>query len=209
MLRILTLTALAVALFGPTSHAQSPPREATPGRNDQDASSGTPATSNGQTSALDAAVSDVLFAEAAAISGMAELTISQIGVQQARDPELKSFSQKMIDDHTKLAEELTSLAAQKGIALPRMVDPRAQFCAQSLQGTSREKFDACYAKAQLTAHMEAVAAFEAESERGLDPEMKALAAKALPILKGHLHMIKPIAMKYAKEKMEKDDHLSQ
>jgi putative membrane protein len=81
-----------------------------------------------------------------------------------------------------------------------MVDVRSQFCAQSLAGLSGEEFDRCYAKAQLMAHMDAVAMFEAEAERGLDPDVKALAARALPQIKSHLKMIKPIAQKYMKEK---------
>jgi putative membrane protein len=140
-----------------------------------------------------AAVNDALFAETAAVSGLAELTISQIGVQKAVEPELKEFSRQMIEDHTALNQQLTTLAAQKGLALPRTLDARATYSAQSLQGEPREKFDTCYAKAQLVLHMEAVAAFEAEAQRGQDPDVKAMAAKALPKLKSHLKMIKPIA----------------
>jgi len=147
-----------------------------------------------------AGVNDALFAAAAADSGLSELTLSQLGVQQATDPELKRFSERMIEDHTRLNNELRTLTAQKGIRIPEMVDVRSQFCAQSLAGLSGEKFDQCYAKAQFVAHMEAVAAFEAEAERGIDPDMKAMAARALPTLKSHLEMIKPIAKKYMKEK---------
>ena len=176
MIRILSLTALAVLLAGPMARAQA--------------------------TADSAPVNDGLFAEVAAISGLAEVTLSEIGVQRARDPELKKFSQQMIADHTRMNGELTNLAAQKRIALPRTLDPRAQFCWQGLAGLSGEEFDRCYAKAQLVAHMEAAGTFEAESERGMDPEMKALASKALPHIKEHLKMIKPIAMKYEKSEGE-------
>jgi len=179
MTRILILTALAVAVAGPMAHAQ--------------------ATAGG------AAVNDALFAEVAAIGGLSEVTLGEIGLQRATNPELKSFSQKMVDDHTKMNQELTSLAARKRIALPRALDVRSQFCAQSLQGAPRESFDKCFAKAQLTAHMEAVAAFEAEAERGQDADMKALAARALPHLKEHLQMIKPIAKKYESEQEERSE----
>jgi predicted outer membrane protein len=101
---------------------------------------------------------------------------------------------------------LTSLAAQKGIALPRTIDFRSQFCAQSLAGLSGEEFDKCYAKAQLVAHLEAVAAFEAEAHRGMDRDVMALAPKALPRIKEHLKMIKPIAKKYMKEEEEEKAH---
>ena len=139
-------------------------------------------------------------AAAAASGGLAELSISQLGVQKATDDELKRFSQQMIDDHTRMNRELMDLAARKQIALPRQADVRAQFCAQSLAGLSGEDFNRCYAKAQCLAHMDAVATFEAEAERGQDPDVKALAARALPRIKDHLKMIKPIAMRFDKEK---------
>jgi len=173
MIRSMVLAALAVVLVAPMARAQA--------------------------TAGSSPVNDSLFAEAAAVGGVAEVNLSEIGLKRATDPELKKFSQQMIDEHTKMNHDLTSLCAQKRIALPRTIDVRAQFCAQSLAGAPRETFDRCYAKAQLTAHMDAVATFEAEAERGQDADMKALAAKALPRIKEHLQMIKPIAMKYEKE----------
>jgi putative membrane protein len=146
------------------------------------------------------AVNDSLFVVAAATGGMAELSLAELGVKKATDPELKRFSQQMIDEHSRMSQELQAAATQKGMALPRGVDARAQFCAQSLAGLSGEDFDRCYAKAQLVIHMESVATFEAEAERGMDGTLKAVAAKALPHIKEHLAAIKPIAMKYEKEK---------
>ena len=155
----------------------------------------------GRTTGVNATgVNDALFAAAAADSGLSELTLSQLGVLRATDPELKQFSERMIEEHTRLHNELRTLTAQKGMRIPEMVDVRSQFCAQSLAGLSGEKFDHCYAKAQLVAHMEAVAAFESEAERGLDPDVKAMAARALPKIKSHLEMIKSITKKYMKEK---------
>jgi len=155
-------------------------------------------TSFAQDSTQKMAVNDSLFAAAAADSGLSEVAISQLGVERATNSELKQFSQRMIADHNRLNQELTSVASQKGIPLPRTTDARAQFCAQSLAGLSSEEFDRCYAKAQLLAHMEAVATFEAEAERGQDRDLRALASKALPLIKEHLSMIKPIAMRYEK-----------
>jgi putative membrane protein len=165
-----------------------------------------PIGTQGQGTATRMAVNDALFAAAAADGGLTELSLSQLGLQKATDPELKRFSQQMIEDHTRMNAELTSLAAQKGIALPRTIDFRSQFCAQSLAGLSGEEFDRCYAKAQLVAHMDAVAAFEAEAHRGTDRDVMALASKALPRIKEHLKMIKPIAKKYMKEEEEEKAH---
>jgi len=189
MIRTLTLAALAAALFPVAARAQvATPRTNAP----QDAGVA-------RVSATQSAVSDELFAAAAASGGLAEVNISQIGLQRATDPELKRFSQQMVQEHTQLNQELMNTVAQKRIAIPQTIDARAQFCAESLAGLSGEKFDKCYAKAQLVVHMDSVAIFEAEAERGQDPQIKALAAKALPRIKEHLNMIKPIAMKYEKE----------
>lgn len=173
MFRTLTLTALVVVLAGTMARAQA--------------------------TAGSAPVNDWLFAQAAAASGLAEVAISEIGMERATDPELKKLSQMMVHEHSRLNQELKTLAAQKRVALPQQVDVRAQYCVQSLRGASRETFDRCYAKAQLNLHTEAVAAFEAEAERGRDADMKAFAAKALPRIKEHLKTIKPIAEKFEKE----------
>ncbi len=151
------------------------------------------------TARTQSAVPDALFAAAAGSGGLAEVNVSKLGLERATDPELKQFSQRMIDDHTRMNQELVNLIAQERIRVPLGIDARAQFCAESLSGV---EFDKCYAKAQLVMHMDAVAAFEAEAHRGQDPDIEALAAKALPVIKEHLKTIKPIAMRYEKERSE-------
>lgn len=187
--------------------AASPARNATaPGRTVvQDRDADTPAldATNGRqpvATGRKAPVDDTLFLAAAADGGNAEVTLSELGLQRATDPQLKQFSQRMIDDHTRANQQLRALATQRNVKLPTAVDPRAQFCAQSLAGLSGEEFDRCYAKAQFLMHMDAVAMFEAEAERGRDPQIKALAAKLLPTIQEHLAMIQPIAMQAEQEK---------
>jgi putative membrane protein len=194
MYRALVLAAMTVALATSTVMAQQAPA---PRRNP---AAGAPAATG---------VNDSLFAMAASEGNMSELTLSQLGVEKATNAELKRFSQKMIQEHNRLNQELASLAGQRGIGLPRTLGVCAQFCAQALAGLSGEQFDRCYAKAQLHAHMGAVAAFEAESERGLDPQMRAFAARALPQIKEHLKEIKPIAMKLENEKEDSSPKASQ
>ena len=182
MIRSLTLAALAAVALAPVARAQNEARTSAAARK--------------------APVSDPLFAAAAASGGLAEVSLSQLGLKKATSEDLKQFSQRMIDEHSKVNAELMSLAKGKGMTLPRAPDSRATFCAESLAGLSGEEFDRCYAKAQLLAHMDAEAAFEAEAERGADPEVKAFAAKTLPHIQEHLKTIKPIAMKAMEEEKE-------
>jgi len=194
MIRSLTLAALAAALLAPAARAQVVGAQG-------NAPQGTAAQGTAtQGTATKAAVNDSLFAMAAADGGLTEVTLSELGVQKATDPELKRFSQQMVEEHTRMNAELMALASRKGVTLPRTVDVRSQFCAQSLAGLSGQEFDRCYAKAQLVVHLDSVATFEAEAERGMDPEMKGLASKSLTHIKQHLAQIKPIAMRYEQEK---------
>lgn len=151
-------------------------------------------------------VSDALFAATAADGGMAEVTIAEMGVKKATNPELKKFSEHMIAEHTKVNGQLKEMAAKKGITLPKMPSAGHQFCAESLAGLSGEEFDHAYSHAQWLGHMETIAAFEAEAERGQDSDVKAWAAKTLPHLKEHLKELHPIAMHHREkhEKMEKE-----
>jgi putative membrane protein len=209
MIRTLTLTALTATLAVSIAHAQplAPPGTVPPGNTAPGTfTPGAPAPRTftpgapAQGTAAQAAVNDSLFAAAAATGGLAEVSLSELGLQRATDPELKQFSQRMVAEHTRMNTELTTLAAQKQIPLPTALDYRAQFCAQSLAGLSGQDFDRCYAKAQLVAHMDSVAMFEAESQRGMDPNIKALAARALPHIKDHLKAIKPIAERFEQQK---------
>lgn len=153
-------------------------------------------------------VSDALFAVAVADGGMTEVVIAEIGAKKATNPELKKFSEQMIAEHTKVNNELKALAAKKGVALPAAISPGHQFCGQSLEGLSGEEFDSAYALAQHVLHMDTIAKFEAEAERGQDPDMKAFAAKTLPHIIGHTTQLKPIAMPYEKKKMEKMEKMN-
>lgn len=229
MSRNLTLAALVAALIAPTAGAQDPTGREVPTQFQGAEGSATRAVQDTTRAAQDTTrevqgaqatqgtlreapqgtgrggqamptVSyDELFAMAAADGGMAEVALSELGVQKATDPQLKQFSQRMVQEHTQVNRRLMALASQKQIPLPRNPDARAQFCARSLSGLSGEKFDACYAKAQCVAHMDAVAAFESEAERGQDPDLKALAAETLPHIKEHLAAIKPIAERFERD----------
>jgi len=83
-----------------------------------------------QTTANRGPVNDSLFAADAAAGGLAQLSFSGIGLPKATDPGPRTFSQQMIDVHARLNQELTTLAAQKQIALPARSTPGLDFAAR-------------------------------------------------------------------------------
>ena len=124
--------------------------------------------------------SDADFAKAAAVGGMAEVQAGQLAVAQGGS-EAKTFGQQMVSDHGKMNMELIALAKSKGIALSAGLDPSHNEMIQDLKKNTGREFDAEYLAGQVTEHQKTITLFQQEADRGADPEMKALAAKALPI----------------------------
>ena len=59
-----------------------------------------------------------VFIRQAMLSGMKEIQLSGVASEQSADPKVKAFAKMMIDDHSKVNEELKSLAKAKSVSLP-------------------------------------------------------------------------------------------
>jgi hypothetical protein len=64
---------------------------------------------------------DKTFVREAAIGGMAEAELSKIA-QKSENGDVKRFADRMIADHTKANEQLTSIATGLGVDLPKILD---------------------------------------------------------------------------------------
>src|SRR5437667_12110480 len=58
------------------------------------------------------------FAKEAARGGMGEVQLGTLASDKAQDPDVKSFGQRMVTDHSKANDELKQLATQKSWTLP-------------------------------------------------------------------------------------------
>jgi putative membrane protein len=131
--------------------------------------------------------SDHEFVENALQAGLFEVEESQLALQRSQNTQIKGFAQQMIDDHTKAAQELSSLAESKGekaVDKPSMGE-RAKI---DMLKMHKEAFDKNYAESQVNAHQDAVKLFRKEATEGKDADLKAFAAKTLPTLEHHLTM---------------------
>jgi len=131
---------------------------------------------------------DSKFMMTLATGGMNEITLSQTAVSKSTNEEVKSFAQKMIDDHTMVGDELKMLAMSKNVTLPMSADSKHMAMNTKLQGMSGSQFDMEYLKAMVKDHEATVALLQKESSGGKDAEAKAFAAKTLPAVQGHLEM---------------------
>src|SRR4030095_3984791 len=133
------------------------------------------------------------FVMEAAMGGMMEVELGRWAAQKVTSDAVKQFGRRMVDDHSKANTELMSLASSKGITLPTALDEKHQANVTKLLRLSGADFDREYAKMMANDHKKDVAAFEKQSTKGADPDIKAFASKSLPTLQEHLQMAKGLS----------------
>jgi putative membrane protein len=137
--------------------------------------------------------SDTKFVTEAADGGMAEVELGQLAVEKATSDDVKKFGQRMVDDHSKANEKLKAIAANKKIELPQEPSAKHKATKARLAKLSGTKFDHAYMADMVKDHKTDVAMFHRESNGGADPDVKAFATEALPILKDHLKQAQSLA----------------
>ena len=155
-----------------------------------DATTGNDATSadNNTTGNKDDKEDDAEFMVEAASGGMMEVELANLALQKGTSTQVKEFARMMIKDHKKANDELKALAATKNIVLPTALIDKHQRVVNDLKDKSVKTFDAKYMNAMLDDHKKDVEEFEEASKNAVDPDIRAFAAKTLPVLQEHLRM---------------------
>ena len=125
---------------------------------------------------------------AMAQANMAEIEAGKLALANAQSADVKAYAQQMVDDHTKALADVTTLATNKGVALPTEVDAKHKAMAARLSKLKGTKFDKMYMQqAGVKDHKMVHAKLKKDSTTATDPEVKALAAKMMPTIEEHLH----------------------
>jgi putative membrane protein len=130
---------------------------------------------------------DKAFLKKAAKGGMKEVAVSQAVMDHLSNPQVRTFAQQMITDHTAANTELATLAASKGVELP-VLDPDVA----SDWSKKTDSVDTKYVKEMLSDHEDTVKLFEKAAE-SKDADIAAFAQKTLPTLQHHLQMVQDLA----------------
>lgn len=130
-------------------------------------------------------VEDRHFLMHAVPAGIAEVEISRIAAEKAQNQQVKQFAQRMVDDHTRVNDQLMQLAQQKGLQPPQQPGAAHQAEMEHLRQLSGEQFDQQYMGGQIIDHDMAIYMYERETRQGQDQEIKDLASQTLPTLQEH------------------------
>ena len=123
-----------------------------------------------------------------------EVAAGNIALQKATSPEVKSFAQKMVDDHTKGLQDVQQVAQAKNVTLPTEPDAKHKKMADRLNALSGEEFDKSYiANAGVNDHKAAHKLVTDAQQKAKDPDIKALAAKLQPTIDQHMKSVPQMA----------------
>jgi putative membrane protein len=131
---------------------------------------------------------DQTFANAAASSDATEIQAAQLAKTKTKVRRITQFADRMIADHTKTTQQLTTILQSKG-ATPTATPGDLS----ALQAETGRKFDRDYMRGQVTAHIAAVKLFQDEIANGQDADVKSFAQATLPTIQDHLKMARAIS----------------
>ena len=121
-------------------------------------------------------------------ANMAEIEEARLAQSKSQSEQVKNFAQQMIDDHTKALDDIKQLAQTKGVTLPTDLDSSHKAMTRKLSSLSGDAFDRSYmAKAGVADHKKVHGMLNQAQARAKDPELKALAARTLPVVDQHLN----------------------
>jgi putative membrane protein len=134
------------------------------------------------------------FMKEAAQGGKAEVEMGTLAASKAANPELKKFGQMMVTDHTAAGKDLVAVAKKKNFTLPTDTGSH-QPIMDKLKGLSGADFDRYYVEQMVQDHEADLRTFQKQAESGSDADVKAFAAKVVPVIQKHLDAIKAIQAK--------------
>jgi putative membrane protein len=129
---------------------------------------------------------DVRFASVAANDGINEVNNGKMAQQKTTNERVRNFAAMLVNDHTKVGDELATIARDKKITLPALPGIAEMRQANRLAMKQGNDFDKAYVDAMIDDEKKTIALFENASTNCVDQTLKAFASKTVPVLKMHL-----------------------
>jgi putative membrane protein len=183
MKRLLHIT--AALAFAAAVSACDNPRTA-----DNRSPSGTGAT--GTTGSMDA---DRDFVQEELAKGNAEIELGRLAQEKGSHPDVKAFGATMVSDHQAAAADLKPIAAKLNTSQAEArsgADDDLRDRMEDLSKLSGTDFDKKYISDMIDDHEKDVRNLENTAENASNPDVKAWAAKTLPIVRQHLERARSI-----------------
>jgi putative membrane protein len=136
---------------------------------------------------------DKQFITKAAQSDQTEIQTSQLALKRSQNQEVRSFAERMIQEHTTSSQQLTPIAQKKGFTPPKDIGKENKALLTKLSNLKGTDFDRAYMQGQVQAHSKTLANYQNYLKQGQDPDLTAFASQFAPIVADHLQMAQSMA----------------
>jgi putative membrane protein len=178
--------------FGQFDPMTVPSSQSQPNRAQQTAS---PATQDSGPNSGDVGqvMADKMFLRKAAEGGIAEVKLGQLAAKKGSTDDVRAFAQKMVDDHTKLNNDVASVADAMGVMLPKEMNKEDQAEYDKLNALSGNDFDIEYLTFMVKDHHKDLHAFRIEAASPTDPALHDAVVRAEGVVHEHTVMVDKLA----------------
>jgi putative membrane protein len=136
---------------------------------------------------------DQMFVESIFKSDAVEVQLGQLAQQRSQSDDVKQFGQRMVDNRTKLDEQLKPIADKLEVQKPKEPSKKDRQMIARLESLSGPQFDEEYIKAVVKDNQQDVKDFKTEAESAQDPNLQQAAKSDAPVLAQHLQAAEQIA----------------
>lgn len=166
------------------------------------------ATASAVAYAQAAAADSKTFVNDLTIAGLTEIQLGKLAAERGSSPDVKSFGQMMVKDHTHAANELKPIAAELKVQQPTQLDQKHKDLADKLSKLQGKEFDREYIDAMVMGHQEVAAKVRARAEHKTadagatgsgEQKLTQWAAMVLPTVQKHLDSAREIQKKVSTE----------
>jgi putative membrane protein len=133
---------------------------------------------------------DKMFVKKAMQGNLAEMQLGELTQQKSNNDQVKQFARKMIDDHTKLNEQMRSVALQLSVEIPTEASKKDKSLMNKMQALSGTAYDQAYIKEMVKDHKQDLSEFHMEAANGHVAEVATQGSK---IISEHLQMAQQLA----------------
>ncbi|MBP2323487.1 putative membrane protein [Kibdelosporangium banguiense] len=120
---------------------------------------------------------------------LAEIKAGRLALQKGRCEVVNRIAHVFIEDHSRIDNDVQSLADKFDVRLPDAPDAQARKQLAELAALSGREFDAAWLRMRAAGVREAIKLGRQQLRHGRSPEVKALAAAAVPVVMRHLKLL--------------------
>ena len=154
----------------------------------------------GTAAAAFAEVSDAdrKFIEQVAMGGHEEVSSGETAAKSDNSA-VAAFGRQMVSDHTKMNDELATIAKGLGATPPDSPSLTQQAKGAATSILPGATFDRTYVDQQLSGHKEALGLLQSQASAGDNPVLKAFAEKYIPIVEQHIAELEKLEQQVAQK----------